>query len=347
MIHTWDQLQGVSLCPEYLLEKYLGSEGEAAYYLTSFEPGKALLKLIPENPSTSSEQLALWKKIAELSHECLLPLFDCGQSEIAGESYLYAVFEYPDDSLSGAIQNAPLSESEVYQIRDAVLPALRYLHARGLAHGAVDVEHIVAVGDRIKLASDTIHESPDGASDDIRALDALIERLLPAQPSHALPPPVHRYEEETRDLTKSRTPWWPFAAAVALVAGILAVTLHKPATSQPPATVSSAPAPAPAVTTPVSAPAPPPKEPAARAVSNWRVVAYTFSNLSGAEKRAEAINQKHAGFHAEVFTPKGRGRAPFLVALGGRMSRSEALALQKKARAHGLPRDTFIRNYSD
>ena len=45
----------------------------------------------------------------------------------------------------------------------------------------------------------------------------------------------------------------------------------------------------------------------------------------------------------EVFTPNGR--APYLVTVGGAMTRDQAFALVKKGRAEGLPRDSYAQNY--
>ena len=78
----------------------------------------------------------------------------------------------------------------------------------------------------------------------------------------------------------------------------------------------------------------------------WRVVAYTYNGRNHAEQKAKAINEKHPHWRAEVFAPKG-DRAPFFVALGGRMTLSEAERLQKVARTKGAPRDTFVRNFSN
>jgi len=79
----------------------------------------------------------------------------------------------------------------------------------------------------------------------------------------------------------------------------------------------------------------------------WRVIAYTYSRMKDAENKARSINQKLPGLNAGVFTPKGRNQPPFLVALGGRMTRNDAAGLQRRALSRGLPRDTFIRNYND
>lgn len=78
----------------------------------------------------------------------------------------------------------------------------------------------------------------------------------------------------------------------------------------------------------------------------WRVIAYTYNGRTHAEQKAKTINEKHPAFQAQVFTPKG-DRAPYFISLGGRMTLAEAERLQKQARAKGLPRDTFIRNFSN
>jgi eukaryotic-like serine/threonine-protein kinase len=75
----------------------------------------------------------------------------------------------------------------------------------------------------------------------------------------------------------------------------------------------------------------------------WRVVAFTYNRESQAQQKAAAIAQKHSDLRPEVFTPNGR--APYLVTVGGLMSRDEAFALARKARSEGLPRDSYAQNY--
>jgi hypothetical protein len=64
-----------------------------------------------------------------------------------------------------------------------------------------------------------------------------------------------------------------------------------------------------------------------------------------ADKKARSLNEKHPAWHAEVFSPKGN-RAPYFVSLGGRMTLPEAEKLQREARSKGMPKDTFVRNFS-
>jgi hypothetical protein len=76
----------------------------------------------------------------------------------------------------------------------------------------------------------------------------------------------------------------------------------------------------------------------------WRVVSYTFNQAKDAQKKANSINEKWPTLHAAVFAPEP-GRSPYLVALGGRMTRDEAMRLRRKAVAAGLPRDTYAQNF--
>jgi len=76
----------------------------------------------------------------------------------------------------------------------------------------------------------------------------------------------------------------------------------------------------------------------------WRVVAFTYNHTDQAQKKVDTIAQKHADLRPEVFTPTGH--APYLVTVGGAMSRDQAFAFVERVRRLGLPRDTYAQNYS-
>jgi serine/threonine protein kinase len=76
----------------------------------------------------------------------------------------------------------------------------------------------------------------------------------------------------------------------------------------------------------------------------WRVVAYTYNHQDQAQQKVGVIVRLHPDLNPEVFTPTGH--APFLVTVGGPMSRNQANAFKKKAHADGLPRDIYTQNYT-
>ncbi len=397
MTSSWNYLEGVALAGDYALEQWLGeADGNSAFFLTRFQGQPAILKLMPA-AMNGDQQLEHWEWISRLSHPNLLRLLDCGRAEAADESFVFAVFENPDDTLATAIEHGRLSEAETRDVLTAALAALEYIHSQGLVHTSLDPRHIVAVGNQIKLSSDTLRPSSREATtaDDVRSLGALVYELLtqrvpagsgetdvssipeplasiiqhaldpdpsrrwtlrqitealnPPAPARSLPEPaVHPHQEALFDGLEQPRAFakWPFIAAAVLAAALIGYfAVSKRSLPAQPAVARVTPA---AAATQPEPPAPPqttvPK-PRQQPRGEWRVIAYTYSGLANAEKKARSINEKWRGAQAEVFTPNGPNRPPYLISLGGQMSRAEAQRLQKRARSKGMPRDTFIRNY--
>jgi eukaryotic-like serine/threonine-protein kinase len=337
MTSTWNRLEGVSLVRPYLLEEWLGDSGDAAFFRASArpQPARVLVKVVPAR-ADSAAQLELWRSLTRLSHPHLLRLLDCGLAEWEDERFFYAVFEYPDEILSNA---GALTEADARETLAAVRDALDYVHSQGLVHTAVDVDHVVAVGNQIKLSSETLRpqSGAEDAESDQRAVVGLAKQLgcaVAVKPREVAAAAVAAEVSRTPSFPK-----WVLAPALVLLALLGLPFLPK----TPPAHVAS---PAPAPATPASAaPAAPapvgvPEEPS----EYWRVIAYTYNVYRKAEEKARSLNQKWAGASAEVFQPNGRS-GPYLVALGGRMSRDEAVRLLRIARGKGLPRDIYIQNY--
>lgn len=162
--------------------------------------------------------------------------------------------------------------------------------------------------------------------------------------------PLRSYEESRYDadeMAPHRFPFWArnprilIATAMALLLIFIVAHIHSgPAAILPPQ-VS-------AVATPPVGLAPH-AEPATPAHPNkqpgWRVIVYTYSKEAQAFAKAAAIQASHPDLQAQVFAHNRH--APFLVSLGGAMSREEANAMLHKARRAGLPRDSFVRLYNN
>jgi serine/threonine protein kinase len=178
------------------------------------------------------------------------------------------------------------------------------------------------------------------------------QETLLLEPSLAAPEadPTLRYRREVaEDSSGFNLRPWLLGGAAALIVCILVIWHFVSAKSAPPAaqlTTSAQTTPAPATPQPAAyaarraATAAPV---AAAHAPGWYVIAWTYNHESQAQTKAERINARYHGFHAEVFSP--RGRAPYLISLGGPMSEPQAKELQQRARRSGLPRDTYIRNY--
>jgi hypothetical protein len=351
--------EGSSLAGVYTLEHSIRNDGTGTFFSAYDAQGeRVLMKLTPDSGPDSEQQLAAWQRSRHLRHEHLLQLRDCGRTYAGGVNHIYAVFEYPDDVVASALGQGPLNEEEASGVVKAALSGLRYLHAQGMVHSGLDADHVVAVGESVKLAADSLHESlaPEDRAQDYRQLKELARQLRAPHPademllaeidqaiapyspvtSPALAPPLrHRDQEGSEPKT---FPKWIFAGIAALLLLILAFNLRGrkdgvpvPAPSAP--TVERvAPLPAPAAAQPV--------QPA------WRVIAFTYGSRDAASKKASQVNRRWPDLNASVFVPKDR-KGYYLVALGGRMKHEEATRLQRKARSLGLPRDTYVQNYNE
>jgi eukaryotic-like serine/threonine-protein kinase len=76
---------------------------------------------------------------------------------------------------------------------------------------------------------------------------------------------------------------------------------------------------------------------------HWRVVAFTYNREDQAQQKVTEIAQSHPDLSPTVFRPNGRG--PFMVTLGGSMSKEDAFAFSGKAKREGMPRDIYAQNY--
>jgi hypothetical protein len=367
-----ERWEGASLPGDYLLQKWLSGDEAAGFFETSVAPDgrRAVVTLVPASAADSAVQLALWRRTRSLRHPNLLQLLDCGRAELSGEIALYAVFEYADDTLARALTQAPLSEAEAREVLDAVLPALGYLQAHGLILAALDPDHVLGVGDAIKLSTDQLRDaSPDTPyTAQLRAFWTRISPFTPARSAEILAQalgavspsgPAARAEsapvaEATARPAKPATPRsfpkWPVLGAAAVVLLILGLNLRPAAeTPAPPAPVPQVPlGPADRKPSPtgqsLSAPV---AEPVAAGPATWRVIAFTYLTHEDAAKMADQLNQQYPEFQAAVFST-ARKKGNFLVSLGGGpMTRQDAVRLQDKARAVNLARDVYVKRFLD
>jgi serine/threonine protein kinase len=191
-------------------------------------------------------------------------------------------------------------------------------------------------------------------------------RTAPRLAPVALPPRPPRQPRPDPPIDRGFPLKWVPIAGLAAAVTLSAILFHKP---DRPRAESPTPVQRTAAVTPepVTRPAPPPVSRSAPAVADtkpspipeknrqasrsdqptiWRVVVYTYANRQAAEKKAHSINEKNPEWRAAVFAPKG-DRAPYYISLSGRMTYAEAERLQKRAVSKGLPRDTFVRNFTN
>ena len=158
---TWKQWEGRTVAEKFPLQRYLGGSEHSAVFLTLAEAAggdsnEAAIKLISADKVNAEEQLQQWKVAGRLDHANLMRIFTEGRCELDGVALLYVVMEYAEEALSQILPERALNPEEARSMLPAVLGAMQYVHDQGLVHGRIQPSNILAIGDQVKLSSDSL-----------------------------------------------------------------------------------------------------------------------------------------------------------------------------------------------
>jgi TonB family protein len=161
----WTRWQGHVINGVFPLGRLLGCSDHSGVFLSrSATPGPSdvAIKLVPTNRDLAEPQLRRWKRAGGLAHPHLLGLLQWGGCQLEGLPYLYIVMEYADQTLAQLLRHRALTDDEVREMLGPTLDALAFLHSQDLIQGRLKPANILVVGDRLKVASDTIRRVDDG-----------------------------------------------------------------------------------------------------------------------------------------------------------------------------------------
>jgi TonB family protein len=161
MSETWKRWQGRTVDGRFPLQSYLGGSDHSAVFLTLMQSGagdsgRAAIKLISADAADAEKQLLRWRSARELNHPNLIRIFEAGRCELDGTKLLYVVEEYAEENLSQILPERALTAEEARALLPPVLRALQYVHDKGIVHGHIQPSNILAIGDQVKLSSDSL-----------------------------------------------------------------------------------------------------------------------------------------------------------------------------------------------
>jgi eukaryotic-like serine/threonine-protein kinase len=159
MSDLWKRWEGQVIDHKYQLRQFLGSTDHSTVFCAEFrapELRNAAVKFLAADLPHSEQVLAGWKQAQELSHPHLLAIYSVGRCRIEDMDLIYVASEYADENLSEILPQRALTNDEAREMLSMVVEALVYLHVKKLTHGHVKPSNIMAIGDQLKLTSDTI-----------------------------------------------------------------------------------------------------------------------------------------------------------------------------------------------
>jgi TonB family protein len=169
MIEMQKKWVGSTVDGRFSLQSYLGGSDHSAVFLTSRQDAagnshNAAIKLIPA-AANADAQLQNWQQTSELSHPNLIRVFEAGRCDLDGTPLLYVVEECAEENLAQILPDRVLTAEEAKGMLPSVLRALQFVHAKGLVHGRIQPSNILAMGEQVKLSTDSLSapgEEPHG-----------------------------------------------------------------------------------------------------------------------------------------------------------------------------------------
>jgi len=152
----WRAFEGRVVGGKFTLQRWLGSSGHSAVFLTEKDGRQAAIKLVPSDPFQAQRQLDLWRTATQLRHRHLLRILDMGRTQLSGSLFLFLVMEYAEEDISQILPERALTSAEVEELLPELLDALSYLHQQGFAHGHVKPSNVHAIGNEPKLSPDQL-----------------------------------------------------------------------------------------------------------------------------------------------------------------------------------------------
>ena len=155
----WAHLSGRVLEGGYEIEQLLEATPQAAIFrvrVLGDRTVNAFMRLVRGNGAAADERLQLWEAARRLQHANVSTPLACGATQADGVACFYVVQRRPEETLSGVLRERPLTAEEAGEVLVSVSHALEHLLEKGLVHGCVSPEQIVAAGDSIQLTTECV-----------------------------------------------------------------------------------------------------------------------------------------------------------------------------------------------
>jgi len=157
----WTKLHGRALEGGYEVQELLAADQAGRSFkirVLGDSSAHAVMRVLIAEGAVAEEQIALWNGAKSLQHPNLITPLTAGQTEIDGVAAIYVILPRADEALDSVLSERPLAEKEADEVLLSASQALDYLHARGFVHGGVSPRQILAVGESVKLSTESIRK---------------------------------------------------------------------------------------------------------------------------------------------------------------------------------------------
>ncbi len=158
MRDDWKKFEGQVVNKLFPLRRFLGSTSHSAVFLTQSghaQPKNLAIKFVSAGANADS-QVSLLHRASKLRHPNLLGLLPGGRCRLADMDLVFVVMVYVEENLGQVLPNRTFTAKETPELLAPLLDALSHIHSQGLAHSHIKPSNIMAIGNQLRLSSDTV-----------------------------------------------------------------------------------------------------------------------------------------------------------------------------------------------
>ncbi len=166
MQQQWIDWQGQTIDGKFELRRYLGESKRSVVFLTAIgspQSREVAIKIVPADSEIAGRQFSSWVSAKKLSHPNLMSVLETGKCSVAETNYNYVVMDYAEENLAAILTSRPLTSEEALEMLSPIVDGLKYLHSHGFVHGDLKPSNVMALGDRLKLSSESILKPGEAA----------------------------------------------------------------------------------------------------------------------------------------------------------------------------------------
>jgi hypothetical protein len=154
--------KGTVLEGGYQLEGIIAADAEFAAFRVRVL-GDATIDAVAHfyacDAATAVDQAAVWQMLRQSPQRNWNVPLGAGQVELDGRVAAYVVLRRTEERLSGVLEKRALRPVEAGEVLTSLAAALAALHERGLVHGCVSPEHVLATEDAILLSTESVRRA--------------------------------------------------------------------------------------------------------------------------------------------------------------------------------------------
>lgn len=156
----WTDIEDREIEGRWHTGRLVRPEGRAAWFEATANDGTPVMLGITETLNDDYELLQRLRASSEIEHPNVVRIFEAIGTRLDDSPVVIAVMERTEENLGDVLRDRILSAAEAQVVLEALVQGIAAIHSRCMVHSRMEPSSILAIGETIKLRSDTLQVPP-------------------------------------------------------------------------------------------------------------------------------------------------------------------------------------------